>query len=292
MVKSLKIGDIEIGDSKDPFFIAEIGINHNGSIDKAIELIDLCVDAGAQAVKFQKRTVEVVYSKEELEKPRDNPFGKTNGDLKRALEFGKKEYDIINKHCKEKKILWTASCWDENSLEFILSYQPKFLKIASASLTDENLLIKHKSAKIPIILSTGMSTMEQISKAVKIIGEENNVLLHCTSSYPCDVKELNLSLIPELKKKFNNMVIGYSGHEIGLSTTLVAATLGANVIERHVTLDRSMWGSDQSASVEPQGIKKLIRDLKVIKSSMGDGIKIVYETEKPILKKLRKKSDF
>ena len=198
--KSLKIGDIEIGDSKDPFFIAEIGINHNGSIDKAIELIDLCVDAGAQAVKFQKRTVEVVYSREELEKPRDNPFGKTNGDLKRALEFGKKEYDIINEHCKEKKILWTASCWDENSLEFILSYQPKFLKIASASLTDENLLIKHKNAKIPIILSTGMSTMEQISKAVKIIGEENNILLHCTSSYPCDVKELNLSLIPELKK--------------------------------------------------------------------------------------------
>tara|TARA_B100000927_G_C16470284_1_gene471260 strand:+ start:2281 stop:3162 length:882 start_codon:yes stop_codon:yes gene_type:complete len=288
----VKIGDLLISKSNPTFVIAEIGINHNGSIDTAIKLIDKCVEAGVQAVKFQKRTIDKVYTKQELEKTRENPFGPTNGDLKRALEFGKKEYDIIDNYCKKKKILWTASCWDEDSLDFILKYKPPFLKIASASLTDSNLLKKHLKTKLPILLSTGMSTMDQIENAVKIIGEKNNILLHCTSSYPCDPKELNLSLIKILEKNFPNMIIGYSGHETGLSTSIAANVLGAKVIERHVTLDRSMWGSDQSASLEPIGLYKLVRDIRIIESSMGAGFKTIYESEKPIIKKLRRVTDY
>ena len=292
MKKSIKIGDNLIDDNSIPFIIGEIGINHNGSVENVLKLIDICAKANIQAVKFQKRTVSTVYSEEELNKDRESPFGKTNGDLKKGLEFGKKEYDIINDYCEKKNILWTASCWDEDSLDFLLSYRPKFLKIASASLTDVNLLRKHKETNIPIILSTGMSDMRQIEKAVDIIGQKGNILLHCTSSYPCKLEELNLNLIPVLKNKFKDMVIGYSGHEIGLSTTIAASALGANVIERHITLDRSMWGSDQSASVEPQGITKLARDLFANHKAMGDGIKKIYDAEVPIIKKLRRKNDF
>ncbi len=289
---TITIGDNIINEHNKPFIIGEIGINHNGSVDNVIKLIDICVEANVQAVKFQKRTVDVVYSESELNKERESPFGKTNGELKKGLEFGKKDYDIIDDYCKEKNILWTASCWDEKSLDFLLTYKPKFLKIASASLTDRNLLKKHKETEIPIILSSGMSTMDQIEVAVSIIGEKNNILLHCTSSYPCKTEELNLSLIPVLKNKFKDMIIGYSGHETGLASTIAAAALGAKVIERHITLDRSMWGSDQSASIEPHGLKRLCRDLFTNQIAMGDGIKKVYDTEKPIIKKLRRKSDF
>lgn len=292
MTGSIKIGDHLINENSKPFIIGEIGINHNGSVENVIKLIDICIESNIQAVKFQKRTVNIVYSEDELNKERESPFGKTNGDLKKGLEFGKKEYDVINNYCKKNNILWTASCWDEDSLDFLLPYKPKFLKIASASLTDANLLRKHKETNIPIILSTGMSDMQQIEKAVDIIGQKGNILLHCTSSYPCKLEELNLNLIPVLKDKFKNMVIGYSGHEIGLSTTIAASALGAKVIERHITLDRSMWGSDQSASVEPQGISKLARDLFANHKAMGDGVKKIYDTEVPIIKKLRRKSDF
>lgn len=291
MKKNIKIGSYLVGDNEPCFIIAEIGINHNGDIETAKKLIDVSVEAGAQAVKFQKRTVEVVYSTDELLKPRDSIFGKTNGDLKRGLEFGKKEYDIIDKYCKEKNILWTASCWDQDSLKFIMNYEPKFLKIASASLTDSSLLIEHKNTNLPIILSTGMSTMEQIGKAVNILERKNLILLHCTSSYPCKIEELNLKAINTLIEKFS-LLVGYSGHEVGLATTVSAVALGSCVIERHITLDRSMWGSDQSASVEPIGFKKLVNNIRATEMALGDGIKIVYKAEKDIIKKLRRVSDF
>ena len=291
MKKNIKIGSYLVGDNEPCFIIAEIGINHNGDIETAKKLIDVSVEAGAQAVKFQKRTVEVVYSTDELLKPRDSIFGKTNGDLKRGLEFGKKEYDIIDKYCKEKNILWTASCWDQDSLKFIMNYEPKFLKIASASLTDSSLLIEHKHRNIPIILSTGMSTIEQIEKAVNILERKNLILLHCTSSYPCKIEELNLKTINTLIEKFS-LLVGYSGHEVGLATTVSAVALGSCVIERHITLDRSMWGSDQSASVESIGFKKLVNNIRATEMALGDGIKIVYQAEKDIIKKLRRVSDF
>lgn len=291
MKKNIKIGSYLVGDNEPCFVIAEIGINHNGDIETAKKLIDASVEAGAQAVKFQKRTVDVVYSMDELLKPRDSVFGKTNGDLKRGLEFGKKEYDIIDKYCKEKNILWTASCWDQDSLKFIMNYEPKFLKIASASLTDSSLLIQHKNKNLPTILSTGMSTMEQIEKAVNILDRKNLILLHCTSSYPCKIEELNLKTINTLIEKFS-LLVGYSGHEVGLATTVSAVALGSCVIERHITLDRSMWGSDQSASVEPIGFKKLVNNIRATEMALGDGIKIVYQTEKDIIKKLRRVSDF
>ena len=291
MKKNIKIGSYLVGDNEPCFIIAEIGINHNGDIETAKKLIDVSVEAGAQAVKFQKRTVEVVYSTDELLKPRDSIFGKTNGDLKRGLEFGKKEYDIIDKYCKEKNILWTASCWDQDSLKFIMNYEPKFLKIASASLTDSSLLIEHKNTNLPIILSTGMSTMEQIEKAINILERKNLILLHCTSSYPCKIEELNLKAINTLIEKFS-LLVGYSGHEVGLATTVSAVALGSCVIERHITLDRSMWGSDQSASVEPVGFKKLVNNIRATEMALGDGIKIVYQAEKDIIKKLRRVSDF
>jgi N-acetylneuraminate synthase len=291
MKKNIKIGSHLVGDNEPCFIIAEIGINHNGNIEAAKKLIDASVDAGVQAVKFQKRTVDIVYTKEELLKPRESIFGKTNGDLKRGLEFGKKEYDIIDKYCKEKNILWTASCWDQDSLKFIMSYEPKFLKIASASLTDSSLLIEHKNTNLPIILSTGMSTMEQIEKAVNILERKNLILLHCTSSYPCKIEELNLKAINTLIEKFS-LLVGYSGHEVGLATTVSAVALGSCVIERHITLDRSMWGSDQSASVEPVGFKKLVNNIRATEMALGDGIKIVYQGEKDIIKKLRRVSDF
>ena len=291
MKKNIKIGSYLVGDNEPCFIIAEIGINHNGDIEIAKKLIDASVEAGAQAVKFQKRTVEVVYSTDELLKPRDSIFGKTNGDLKRGLEFGKKEYDIIDKYCKEKNILWTASCWDQDSLKFIMNYEPKFLKIASASLTDSSLLIEHKNTNLPIILSTGMSTMEQIEKAVNILERKNLILLHCTSSYPCKIEELNLKAINTLIEKFS-LLVGYSGHEVGLATTVSAVALGSCVIERHITLDRAMWGSDQSASVEPIGFKKLVNNIRATEMALGDGIKIVYQAEKDIIKKLRRVSDF
>lgn len=291
MKQNIKIGSYLVGDNEPCFIIAEIGINHNGEIETAKKLIDASVEAGAQAVKFQKRTVEVVYSTEELLKPRDSIFGKTNGDLKRGLEFGKNEYDIIDKYCKEKNILWTASCWDQDSLKFIMNYEPKFLKIASASLTDSSLLIEHKNTNLPIILSTGMSTMEQIEKAVNILERKNLILLHCTSSYPCKIEELNLKTINTLIEKFS-LLVGYSGHEVGLATTVSAVAVGSCVIERHITLDRSMWGSDQSASVEPVGFKKLVNNIRATEMALGDGIKIVYQAEKDIIKKLRRVSDF
>jgi len=284
----VKIGNRQVGVGQPAYIIAEIGINHNGSLDIARKLIDVAVDSKCDSVKFQKRTVDVVYSSEELARPRENPFGDTNGDLKRGLEFGLEEYTAIDEYCKEKKIEWTASCWDEASVDFIEQFSPPYYKIASASLTDDELLRHHRKYSRPIILSTGMSTMEEIEHAVEVLGKKDLIILHSTSTYPAKLEELNLNMIHTLRAKYD-VPIGYSGHEPGLSPTFATAVMGANVIERHFTLDRAMWGSDQAASLEPQGIYKLVNYVRQWEISQGDGVKKVYESEIPIREKLRRK---
>jgi len=276
-----------VGDGEPVVIVAEIGINHNGSLETAKKLIDVAVEAGCDAVKFQKRTIEVVYTPEELARPRESVFGNTNGDLKRGLEFGEKEYQEIDRYCKEKGILWFASPWDEGSADFLAKFDIPCYKIASASLTDDNLLKHIRTKGKPIILSTGMSTVDQIRHAVEVLGEDDLILLHCTSTYPGADEELNLKVIPRLKEQFS-CPIGYSGHEVGVYSSLVAAVLGACVVERHITLDRAMWGSDQAASLEPQGIERLVRDIQRVPIWLGDGKKKVYESELPILQKLRR----
>ncbi|MCX6721585.1 MAG: N-acetylneuraminate synthase family protein [Candidatus Staskawiczbacteria bacterium] len=285
--KNVKIGNKLIGDGEPVFVVAEIGINHNGDIETAKKLIDMAVSAGCDAVKFQKRTIELVYAPEELVKPRENPFGSTNGDLKRGLEFGEDKYREIDKYCKEKNIIWFASPWDVKSVDFLEKFNVPCYKIASASLTDDELLKHVKSKGKPIILSTGMSTVEQIKNAVEVLGEDNLVLLHCTSTYPSKIEELNLKVIPWMKENFN-CPIGYSGHSTGILESVIAAVLGACFVEQHITLDRAMWGSDQAASLESNGLNRIVRDIREVPKCLGDGIKKVYESEKPIIQKLRK----
>jgi N-acetylneuraminate synthase len=287
MSKTVSLGGRPVGDGHPAYIIAEIGINHNGSVELAKKLVDVAVESGCDAVKFQKRTVEVVYSAEELAKPRENPFGPTNGDLKRGLEFGQAEYKEIDTYCREKGIPWIASCWDEASVDFIEQFAPPFYKIASASLTDDNLLRHYRKYGRPIILSTGMSDVKLIEHAVEVLGTDDLILLHCTSTYPSKPSELNLAGVTTLRERFG-IPVGYSGHEVGLATSVAAAVLGACVVERHITLDRSMWGSDQAASVEPQGISRMVRDIRTIEVALGDGDIKIYDSEKPIISKLRR----
>jgi N-acetylneuraminate synthase len=287
MSHAVRIGDRWVGEDRPCFVIAEIGINHNGDLDVARKLISGAVLAGCHAVKFQKRTVDVVYTQDELAKPRENPFGETNGDLKRGLEFGIQQYRAVDDYCRMHNILWFASCWDEASVDFIELFNPPCFKIASASLTDDGLLRHHRQYKRPIILSTGMSTLEEIDHAVDVLATDDLILMHTTSTYPCQPKELNLRMIETLRQRYP-FPVGYSGHEVGLQTTCTAVALGACIIERHITLDRAMWGSDQSASVEPNGFARLVRDIETIQAAMGDGVKRVYDSEVPILKKLRR----
>ena len=284
---NVRIGSRLVGDGEPCFVIAEIGINHNGDIDIAKRLISVAVAAGCDAVKFQKRTVDVVYSAEELAKPRESPFGATNGDLKRGLELDYYDYQEIDAYCRASKIQWFASCWDEASVDFIDRFKPPCYKIASASLTDDNLLRHHRAKGRPLILSTGMSTLEQIDHAVEVLGKQDLILLHACSTYPAYYNELNLKAIPVMHERYG-VPIGYSGHETGIASTVAAATLGACCIERHVTLDRSMWGSDHAASLEPNGLSRVVRDIRLVEQSMGDGVKRVYEREQPIIKKLRR----
>lgn len=286
-MKSVRIGDRDVGPGEPTYVVAEIGINHNGDLDLARRLISAAVVAGCDAVKFQKRTVDVVYGEEELAKPRESPFGDTNGDLKRALEFGEEEYREIDEYCKQHKIAWFASCWDEASVDFIEDFEPPAYKIASASLTDDELLRHHRETGRPIIISTGMSTIEQIDHAVEVLGTDDLVLMHTTSTYPSAMEELNLRAIQTLADRFD-VPVGYSGHEVGLPTSVAATVLGASMIERHITLDRAMWGSDQAASVEPSGMSRLVRDIRAVESAMGDGVKRVYESELPVQEKLRR----
>ena len=283
----LQIGNTLLGDNHPCYVIAEIGINHNGDVDLAKRLIDVAVAAGCNAVKFQKRTIQVVYSEEELARPRESPFGNTNRDLKYGLEFGFDEYREIDAYCRETGIPWFASCWDETSVDFIRQFDVPCYKIASASLTDDNLLCYTRRESRPILLSTGMSTLAQIDHAVDVLGEKDLIILHSCSTYPAYYEELNLRVIQTLQQRYG-VPIGYSGHETGIPSSVAAVVLGASVIERHITLDRSMWGSDQAASLEPNGITRLIRDIRLVETSMGDGIKRVNERELPIMNKLRR----
>lgn len=285
--RSVRIGSKLVGPGHPCFIVAEIGINHNGSVEIAKKLIDMAVNVGCDAVKFQKRTVNLVYTPEELAMPRESPFGKTNGDLKKALEFGEEEYKEIDSYCKEKGIMWFASAWDEASVNFLEKFNVPCHKIASPCLTHKSLLEKVKSTGKPVILSTGMSTMEQVRKAVSVLGEENLVILHCTSTYPTPPNDHNLKVIHELMRHFN-CPIGYSGHEPGVYASLVAAAMGACMVERHITLDRSMFGTDQAASLERKGLEIIGEVTRLIPVYYGDGIKKIHESEIPIMKKLRK----
>jgi len=285
--KTVKIGNKLVGDGQPAYIAAEIGINHNGDLDQAKRLISVAIAAGCDAVKFQKRTIDVVYTAEELAKPRESPFGATNGDLKRGLEFGLEEYQEIDAYCRAVKIPWFASCWDEQSVDFINQFSMPCFKIASASLTDDNLLRHTRATGKPIVLSTGMSTTEEIDHAVEVLGKDDLIILHACSTYPANYGELNLLAIPVMRERYG-VPIGYSGHETGIPSSVAAATLGACFVERHITLDRAMWGSDHAASLEPNGITRLVRDIRLVEQSMGDGVKRVYEREYPIIKKLRR----
>jgi N-acetylneuraminate synthase len=285
---TVQIGESVVGDGHPSYLVAEIGINHNGDIDVAKRLIDLAKFSGCNAVKFQKRTVDMVYSAAELAAPRESPFGNTNGDLKYGLELDFEEYQYIDRYCKEKDIPWFASGWDEASVDFLAQFDIPCFKIASASLTDDNLLRHIRSTGKPIMMSTGMSTLEQIDHAVEVLGRDDLVLLHTTSTYPADYEDLNLRVIPELRRRYG-ILVGYSGHETGIPTSIAAVALGACVVERHITLDRAMWGSDQAASLGPGGIIKVVSGIRVLETALGDGVKRVVEREKPVIKKLRRK---
>lgn len=291
MSRVVEIGGRPVGRGHPTFIIAEIGINHNGDLGIAKRLIDAAIAAGCDAVKFQKRTPELCVPPEQREVVRETPWGlMTYLEYRHRVEFGYDEYREIDAHCRERGIVWFASCWDEPSVDFIEQFDPVCYKIASASLTDDALL-RHINAKgRPMILSTGMSTMEEIRHAVSLLDPDRLLIAHSTSSYPCKPEELNLRMIQTLQQEFD-CLIGYSGHEVGLQTTLAAVVLGACFVERHITLDRAIWGSDQAASVEPHGFARLVRDIRVIEVAMGDGVKRVYESEMPTHNKLRKISN-
>lgn len=287
MARTVTISGREVGDGHPVYVIAEIGINHNGDLGLAKQLIDVAADTGCDAVKFQKRTPDLCVPEHQKSMMRETPWGvMAYIDYKRRIEFGEDEYRIIDEHCRARGIAWFASCWDIPSLEFIERFSPPVHKIASASLTDDDLLERLQQTGRPLILSTGMSTELEIEHAVSILDSERLMLAHATSTYPCSPDELNLRMIQTLRTRYP-YPIGYSGHEVGLQTTLAAVSLGATFVERHITLDRAMWGTDHAGSVEPQGLARLVRDIRVIERALGDGVKKVYESEIPIRKKLR-----
>jgi N-acetylneuraminate synthase len=288
MAKAVKIGNRKVGKGAPTYIVAEAGINHNGDLDIAKKLIEAAFNAGVDAIKFQKRTPELCVPPEQRSQMRDTPWGYiTYLDYRYKVEFGKEEYNEIDRFAKSLGMTWFASVWDEPSVDFLEVYNPVCYKIPSASLTDHNLLRHLRSTGRPLILSTGMSTIEQIREAVAVLGQDNLILTHATSSYPCNPEELNLRMIETLSKEFD-CPIGYSGHEVGLIPSVVAAGLGACMVERHITLDRAMWGSDQAASVEPGGFERLVKYIRVTELSLGDGVKQVYESELPSLRKLRR----
>jgi N-acetylneuraminate synthase len=281
------IGRVAVGAARPCYIVAEIGINHNGDLGLAKRLISVAVAAGCDAVKFQKRTIDVVYTPEELAKPRESPFGETNGDLKRGLEFGEAEYREIDEYCRQVGITWFASCWDEASVDIIDQFGPPCYKIAAASLTDDNLLRHTRAKGKPIILSTGMSSLAQIDHAVDILGKDDLILLHACSAYPAYYEELNLRAIVTLRERYG-VPVGYSGHETGIASTVAAVPLGACMVERHITFDRAMWGSDHAASLEPSGLNRVVRDIRLVEQALGDGVKSVLPRELPVIDKLRR----
>jgi N-acetylneuraminate synthase len=285
----VKIGNKAVGAGAPVFVIGEIGINHNGSLEIAKRLIDGAVLAGADAVKFQKRTPEKCVPRDQWDKERDTPWGRMSYiEYRRRVEFGAREYAEIDRYCAERGMLWFASCWDEESVDFIESFRPPCYKVASASLTDLPLLKKMRGTGRPLMLSTGMSTLEEIAAAVDAVGRESLLIAHATSSYPCPPEHLNLNMIRTLKGFYPECPIGYSGHEVGLAPTWAAVTLGACFVERHITLDRAMWGSDQAASVEIGGLFRLVANIRDIERSLGDGVKRIYEGELAAREKLRR----
>ncbi|NJD59740.1 MAG: N-acetylneuraminate synthase [Anaerolineales bacterium] len=291
MASELIIGNRKVGEGHPTYIVAEIGINHNGSLEIAKSLIDVAVKTGVDAIKLQKRTPELCVPPDQQQHMRETPWGYISYlDYRYKLEFGLNEYQEIDRYCRQKNIPWFASVWDEPSVDFLKQFNPVCFKIPSASLTDKGLLLHVRETGAPVILSTGMSTMQQIRAAVKTLGEDKLLITHATSTYPCDPAELNLKMIRTLTKTFN-CPIGYSGHEVGLIPTVVAVSMGACLVERHITLDRAMWGSDQAASVEPGGMERLVKYIRVTEQSMGDGVKRVYDSEVPSLRRLRRVKD-
>jgi N-acetylneuraminate synthase len=285
----IQIGDKFIGDGEPVYIIAEIGINHNGSLELAKKLIDGAVFAGCDAVKFQKRTPELCVPKDQWDIERETPWGRISYiEYRHKVELGFEEYFEIDDYCKQKGINWFASPWDEAAVDFLQKFKPVIYKIASASLTDKELLQKVKSTGRPVMISTGMSTMSDVENAIELLGTENLLIAQSTSNYPCQLEELNLRVINSFKEKYPGVPIGYSGHETGLAPTLAAVALGATFVERHITLDRAMWGTDQAASIEINGMFKLVSDIRDIEKALGDGIKKVYESEYKNLEKLRR----
>ena len=289
MSREIKIGNRMVGEGHPAYIIAEIGINHNGDLHIAKQMIDAAVHAGVDAVKFQKRTPEIATPPEQRNQMRETPWGYISYlDYRYKVEFGEEQYREIDRYCKEKGIAWMVSVWDQDSVDFMEQFDTPAYKIPSASLTDFGLIRKARATGKPLILSSGMSTMEQIHQGVKIAGKKDLLLMHCTSTYPCEPEELNLKMIETLRREFPEIPIGYSGHEVGLVPTAVAVALGACMVERHLTLDRAMWGSDQAASVEPWGFETLVKYIHVTERSIGDGVKKVYLSEQPSLKRLRR----
>ncbi len=287
--RQVAIGSCEVGEGRPVYLVAEIGINHNGSLELAKKMIEGAARAGCDAVKFQKRTPELCVPKDQWHVERDTPWGRmTYIDYRYRVEFGLPDYVQIDAYCREKGIAWFASCWDERSVDFIEQFGPPLYKAASASLTDHDLLLRMKATGKPLILSTGMSTMEEIEDAVRSVGLSRLLLAHSTSTYPCPAAELNLRMIRTLAERYPFTPIGYSGHEPGLAPTYAAVALGACFVERHITLDRTLWGSDQAASVELVGLERLVRDIRTIEQALGDGVKKVYESELPARRKLRR----
>ncbi|BAK35862.1 putative N-acetylneuraminate synthase [Microlunatus phosphovorus NM-1] len=283
------IGDKIIGAGHPVYVTGEIGINHNGELSNAFALIDQAAAAGCDAVKFQKRTPEICTPRDQWDLERDTPWGRMRYiDYRHRVEFGADEYAAIDAYARSRAIAWFASPWDVESVDFLEQFDVPAHKVASASLTDDELLRRLRATGRTIILSTGMSTPRQIRHAVEVLGSDNIVLCHATSTYPAKPLELNLRMIHTLQADFPNVPIGYSGHEVGLQTTLAAVALGATFVERHITLDRAMWGSDQAASVEPPGLQRLVRDIRTITDSLGDGVKRIYDGELVAMKKLRR----
>jgi N-acetylneuraminate synthase len=289
MAREVKLGKKLVGDGHPVYVVAEIGINHNGDLEIAKRMIDAAVHAGVAAVKLQKRTPEVCTPPEQKTQMRDTPWGYiTYLEYRYKVEFDEDQYREIDRYCKANGIDWFVSVWDEPSVDFMEQFDTPVYKIPSASLTDHSLLRHVRATGRPVILSTGMSTMPQIHKSVAVVGEENLVITHATSTYPCEPDELNLKMIETLRREFPEVPIGYSGHEVGLVPSTIAVALGACMVERHLTLDRAMWGSDQAASVEPGGFERLVKYIRVTEEALGDGVKKVYDSEMSSLRKLRR----
>jgi N-acetylneuraminate synthase len=288
MTSEVQIGNRWVGEGHPTYIVAEIGINHNGDLEAARRLIDAAVHAGVDAVKLQKRTPELCVPPEQQNQMRETPWGYiTYLDYRHRVEFGKEQYAAIDRHCREKEVDWFVSVWDEPSVDFMESFEPPCYKVPSAALTDDGLLQRLRRTGRPMILSTGMSTMEQVEKAVAQLDRDRLIITHTTSTYPCEPEELNLRAIESLRRRFD-VPVGYSGHEVGLVPSAVAVALGACLVERHITLDRAMWGSDQAASVEPGGFERLVKYIRVSEQALGDGVKRVYDSERASIEKLRR----